>query len=38
MFYVKEVIALIVFIPVCIFVGVAIMVNALLVAIREVHE
>jgi len=38
MFYVKEIIALILFVPVCIFVGLALMVNALMVGVEEVYE
>jgi len=38
MFYVKEIIALILFVPVCLFVGLAIVANALMVGVQEVYE
>jgi len=38
MFYVKEVVAVILFIPVCLLVGLVIVGNALLVGTQEVYE
>ncbi len=38
MFYVKEIIAVILFVPVCLLLGLTLMANALLVGVEEVYE